>query len=216
MSLKRARSVLRQPAVSDIARASCTWIVERVAVGAPGGDARGIAARPASSAPRSASALGFSLGAIAVARARVRSLHQDAERRAARRAGAAVPAVVRPRHLVEGGARRHARLLRDVLQHLSGRARRRSRADRQRPHARRDRASARAPRARSERAHLDLLEPADQPRIRDGGRGCGRVSGRDARPRLRDLAGRGHVRHDRRLRRHDGARHRRGDGRAPA
>ena len=67
----------------------------------------------------------------------LRSVYQDAECGAARRAGAAVPALVRPRHLVEGGARGHARVLRDVLQHVSGRSRRRSRDHRQRAHARR-------------------------------------------------------------------------------
>ena len=155
-------------------------------------------------------------GPLADAGQHLRSLHQDAERGAARRARAAVPALVRSRHLVEGRARGHAGVLRDVLQHLSGRARRGPRADRQRAHARRHRASTRPPRADSERADLDLLEPADQPRIRDGGRGCGRVSGLDARPRLCDLAGRRHVRHDRRLRRHDGAGHRGGRSSAPA
>ena len=155
--------------------------------------------------------LGFSLGRSPVLASVFDPYIKMLNARAARRPRAAVPAVVRPRHLVEGRARRHARVLRDVLQHVSGRARRGPRADRQRAHARRHRAAARAARADSERAHVDLLEPADEPRIRDGGRGCGRVSGLDARPRLRDLAGRGHVRHDRRLRRHDRARHRRGD-----
>src|SRR5262249_45542903 len=64
-------------------------------------------------------------------------------------------------------------------------------------------------RADPQRADVDLFQPADEPRIRDGGRGCGRVSGRDARPWLRDLPGRGHLRYHRRLRWHDGARSRR-------
>ena len=38
------------------------------------------------------------------------------------------------------------------------------------------RASTGPPRAGPERADLDLLQPADQSRIRDGRRGCGRVS----------------------------------------
>ncbi len=47
---------------------------------------------------------------------------EDGQRAAAHRAGADLHAVVRPRHLVEGGARCHAGVLHRVLQRLSGRA----------------------------------------------------------------------------------------------
>ena len=53
----------------------------------------------------------------------VRSLCEDDQCAAAHRAGADLHALVRARHLVEGGARRHARVLHRVLQRLSGRAR---------------------------------------------------------------------------------------------
>ena len=51
----------------------------------------------------------------------VRSLCQDGQRAAARRAGADLHAVARPRHLVQGRARRDAGVLHRVLQRLSGR-----------------------------------------------------------------------------------------------
>ena len=57
------------------------------------------------------------------ARRGLRPLHQGRERAAARGAGADLRALVRPRHLVEGGARLHARLLHRLLQRLPGRAR---------------------------------------------------------------------------------------------
>ena len=119
----------------------------------------------------------------AAGRPHCRSVYQDAECGAARRAGAAVPALVWPRYLVEGGARGHARLLRDVLQHVSRRSRRGSRDHRQRSDARRVGTPAGQARAGAERVDVDLFEPSNQPRIRDGGRGCGRVSGRRARTR---------------------------------
>ena len=51
----------------------------------------------------------------------VRPLREDAQRAAARRAGADLRAVVRARHRVEGRARLHAGVLHRVLQRLSGR-----------------------------------------------------------------------------------------------
>ena len=57
-------------------------------------------------------------------RGRVRPLRQDAERAAARRAGAYLRALARPWDLVQGGAWRHARLLHRVLQRLPGPGRR--------------------------------------------------------------------------------------------
>src|SRR5207249_4449286 len=61
----------------------------------------------------------------------------------------------------------------------------------------------RPPCPRAERADVDFLEPAHEPRFR--GRRCGGrgISGIDQRSGLRHSAGRGHVRHDRRVRWHD-------------
>src|ERR1700737_1727547 len=53
--------------------------------------------------------------------------------------GSAFPAVARPRHLVEGGARRHAGVLHRVLQRLSGRQGGQHHRAGQWPHARHER-----------------------------------------------------------------------------
>ena len=90
----------------------------------------------------------------------VRSLRQDDQRAAARRAGADLHAVVRPRHLVEGRARRHARVLHRVLQRLSGRQGGEPDRARQRPHARHERPPAHAPRLLAVGAVVDVLVAA--------------------------------------------------------
>src|SRR5215468_9750596 len=79
-------------------------------------------------------ALGFSRPQCVGLR-RVRALHQDAQRAAARRAGADLHALARPRHLVKGGAGRDARVLHRLLQRLSGCEGGEPGHTRQRPHA---------------------------------------------------------------------------------
>ena len=65
--------------------------------------------------------VGFWFARQPIVAAVLRSLREDDQRAAAHRAGADLHAVVRPRHLVQGRARRDARVLHRVLQRLSGR-----------------------------------------------------------------------------------------------
>src|SRR5262249_4076399 len=83
--------------------------------------------------------VGFALSARAAGRRRVRSLRQNAQRAAARGAGADLCAVVRPRHLVESRARHHACVLHRVLQCLPGHQGSQPLNSCQRPDARHDR-----------------------------------------------------------------------------
>src|SRR5215218_2281625 len=91
---------------------------------------------------------------------------------------------LRARHLVQGGARLHARVLHRVLQRLSGRARGQPRGARERPHARHERAPTPAPRLLAGGADLDVFVPPYLGRLRARGRGSGRVSRLLRGPRL--------------------------------
>src|SRR5262249_30880801 len=87
----------------------------------------------------------------------VRSLRENDQRAAARRAGADFCPLARARHLVEGRARRHARLLHRVFQRVSRRQGGESDRARQCPHAGHERARAHAPCLLAVGALLDVL-----------------------------------------------------------
>src|SRR5687768_422413 len=126
-----------------------------------------------------------------------RSLSQGVELDAARDPGADLRDVVRARHGLEGGARRHRGVLHRLLQRLPGCQGSEPHGSRQCPHARRERAPAAAARLCSERHELGLRQPAQLGRARlcrRGGRGISRIF---ARRRLPDPAGRGHFRFQR-------------------
>ena len=106
----------------------------------------------------------------------VRSLREDGQCAAARGAGADLHALARPRHLVEGGARRHAGVLHRVLQRLSGRQGSQPHGAGQCAHAGHERAAIDAPRLLAVGAVLDVLLAAHLGRLCRGGRGGGRIS----------------------------------------
>ena len=145
---------------------------------------------------------GVLAGARPAAGRRRAPLHPGGERAAAGHPGPHLRALAGPRHLVEGGARLHAGLLRRVLQRLPGRARGQPGHPRQRAHARHGRARPAAPRLPALGPRLGVLEPAHGRGLRPGRGGGGRVSRGGGRDRLPDRAGRGRVRHRRRVLRH--------------
>ena len=126
------------------------------------GSVLGLARRPV------AGTLAHRLGAL-------RSLHHGDERDAARGARADLHGVVRPRHLVEGGARRDARLLHRVLQRLPGREGSEPRGAQQHGDAGRQPPAAAALRVPAVGDLVGLLEPAHLGRHGVRGRGGGRV-----------------------------------------
>ena len=132
----------------------------------------------------------------------IRSLCENGQCTAARRAGADFHPVAGPRHLVEGRARRHAGVLHRVFQCLPGRQGSLADRARQRPHARHERAATDAARLLAVGAVVDVFLAAHVGRFCRGWRGGWRISGIGGRARLPDPAGRGHVRRCRRVCRH--------------
>ena len=124
----------------------------------------------------------------------VRPLREDDQRAAAHRAGADLRALARPRHLVEGGARRHAGVLHRVLQRLSGRQGGEPHRARQCAHAGDERAAADAARLLALGAVLDVFFAAHLRRLCRGRRGGGRISRLGRGARLSHPAGRGRLR----------------------
>ena len=122
--------------------------------------------------------------ASAARRRRVRSLREGCQRVAAYRAGADFHALVRARHLVEGRARCHARVLHRVLQCLSGREGSEPDGAGQCPHARHERAAIDAACLLALGFVVDVLVAAYFGRLRCRGRGGGRISRLGRGPRL--------------------------------
>ncbi|SOY45814.1 conserved hypothetical protein [Cupriavidus taiwanensis] len=134
-----------------------------------------------------------------------RSLRQGHELDAARDPGADLRGLVRPGHLVEGCAGSDAGVLHRLLQRLPGRQGSEPGGAGQCAHAGRQPEAAAAPCLPAERDQLGVLVAAYLGGAGLRRRGGGRVPGLGARRGLPDPAGRGHLRHQYRVRRHRGA-----------
>ena len=142
-------------------------------------------------------------GAQPFPRRRLRAVHQGRQRHPAHRARLALRDLVRTRHVLQGGHRRGARVLRRVLQRLPRRPGGGPHGDRQRPHPRRPTAPSHDLDRAAKRGVVDHRQPAHGLRLRPHRRRRRRVHRRRQGPRAPHQQRPRHLRRRRDLRRDD-------------